>query len=147
VVNRAWRAGLASSLRAAMAALPRDARGALVMLADQVTIGPADLELLIAAWRREPRAIVTAVTEGIRGPPAVFPRRDFAELQRLQGDRGARSLLRNPAKRVIELELPAARVDVDWPEDVATARAKAPGRSRRSVRSSRARRPRLSGAT
>ena len=60
VVNRDWRRGLSSSLRAGLAALPATAPAALVMLADQAALGPADLELLIAAWRRQPRAIVAA---------------------------------------------------------------------------------------
>ncbi|HXV41415.1 MAG TPA: NTP transferase domain-containing protein, partial [Steroidobacteraceae bacterium] len=38
VVNRRWRSGLASSIRAGIAALPREAPAALLLLADQVRV-------------------------------------------------------------------------------------------------------------
>jgi molybdenum cofactor cytidylyltransferase len=119
VVNRRWRAGLSSSLRAGIAALPTDARAALIMLADQAAIGPADLALLIAAWRRAPRAIVAARAGAVRGPPAILPRPTFRALQRLRGDAGARRLLADPGRRVIEVEIPGAARDVDRPADLA----------------------------
>jgi CTP:molybdopterin cytidylyltransferase MocA len=118
VVNRRWRAGLSTSLRAGIGALPRAARAALVLLADQAAIGPAELELLIAAWRRAPRAIVVARAGEIRGPPAILPRASFGALRRLRGDAGARRLLADPGRRVIEVEIPGAARDVDRPSDL-----------------------------
>jgi molybdenum cofactor cytidylyltransferase len=122
VVNRSWRSGLASSLRAGVAALPRSARGALILLADQVAIGPADLELLIAAWRASPRSIVTANADGARGPPAIFPRVSFREFRSLHGDAGARNLLRSAQQIVIDMAMPRAAVDVDVAQDLTRAR-------------------------
>jgi molybdenum cofactor cytidylyltransferase len=121
VVNRRWRSGLASSLRAGVAALPKSAGGALILLADQVAIGPADLELLIAAWRASPRCIVTANADGVRGPPAILPRASFRELRSLRGDKGARELLRNARQAVIDISIPKAGRDVDVPQDLERA--------------------------
>jgi molybdenum cofactor cytidylyltransferase len=121
VVNRKWRNGLASSLRAGVAALPRSASGALILLADQVAIGPADLELLMAAWRTAPRAIVTAHFDGLRGPPAILPRASFRELRSLRGDKGARELLRNVHRPVIDMSMQRAARDVDVPQDLERA--------------------------
>jgi molybdenum cofactor cytidylyltransferase len=147
-VNRRWRQGLAGSLAVGVAALPATARGALILLADQAAIGPADLELLAAAWRLEPRGVVASRAGGRLGPPAILPRRLFRAIGRLQGDQGARELLRDPARRVIGIDLPRAAIDVDRPADLARVRrARVPGRARQSARSSRARRPRSSGAT
>jgi len=117
-VNRRWRSGLAGSIRAGIAALPRAAPAALLLLADQVAIGPAELELLIAAWRRAPRAIVASRSGAVTGPPALFPRRAFADLKRLRGDSGARRLLADPRQRVIVVELPGAACDVDRPAEL-----------------------------
>jgi CTP:molybdopterin cytidylyltransferase MocA len=148
VINHRWRQGLATSLAAGIAALPASARAALVLLADQAWVGPADLELLAAAWRRQPRAIVAASAAGVLGPPAILPRRLFREARRLHGDRGAGHLLRDPARGVIGFEMPQAAIDVDRPADAAgLSRARASARKPRSARSSRARRPRSSGAT
>jgi CTP:molybdopterin cytidylyltransferase MocA len=148
VINLHWRRGLATSLAAGLSALPANARAALLLLADQASIGPAELELLIAAWRRQPRAIVAASAAGVLGPPAILPRRLFREARRLQGDSGARELLRDPARGVIAFELPQAAGDIDRPADAAgLSRARASARTPRSARSSRGRRPRSSGAT
>jgi molybdenum cofactor cytidylyltransferase len=148
VVNSFWRRGLSSSLAAGVASLPVGARGALILLADQAAIGPPALELLQAAWRADPRAVVAARIGNTLGPPAILPRGLFREVKRLRGDRGARDLLRDPARRTIGIELPGASVDVDRPADIAGLRPRpAPGRLPRSARSSRARRPRRSGGT
>jgi molybdenum cofactor cytidylyltransferase len=133
VFNPRWREGMSRSLAAGVAALPADARGALVLLADQAGISPADLELLHQRWRRAPRCIVAAIAGGRLGPPAILPRPAFPELRRLRGDRGARELLRDPRRRVIGLELPGAALDVDFPSDLATLR-RVRGTSQRSMR-------------
>jgi CTP:molybdopterin cytidylyltransferase MocA len=118
VINRRWRSGLASSLRAGVSALPRQAPAALVLLADQAMVGPAELELLLAAWRRTPRRIVASRAGDFLGPPAVFPRRVFRDLRRLRGDAGARTLLSDPRRAVSGVELPRAAHDVDRPGDL-----------------------------
>ena len=86
VVNRAWRTGLSSSLRAGIAALPVSTPGVLVLLADQVSVGPADLELLMAAWQRDPRTIVAARAGAVVGPPVILPRSTFRAVRRMRGD-------------------------------------------------------------
>jgi CTP:molybdopterin cytidylyltransferase MocA len=118
VINRHWRRGLSSSLRAGLAALPATAPAVLVMLADQAALKPQDLERLIAAWCRQPRMIVAARAGDMLGPPAIFPRQAFRELRRLHGDAGAKALLRNPSRRVIEIGIDNAAYDVDRPEDL-----------------------------
>ncbi len=148
VVNRKWRQGLASSLVAGIDALPRSARAALVFLADQAALGPADLVLLAAVSRARPAAIVATRAGGVLGPPAVLPRGQFRAVRRLRGDQGARELLRNPALRVVAVEMPHAALDVDRPADLgALKRPRARARNPRSAGSSRARRPRSSGGT
>ncbi len=113
VRNPGWKSGMAGSLRAGIAALPATAPAALIFLADQAALGPADLALLAAASRREPRAIIAAHAGGVRCPPAVIPRRLFPAVRRLRGAAGARELLRDPQRRVIEFDMPRAALDVD----------------------------------
>lgn len=118
-VNRAWRTGLSSSLRAGIAAMPASVPGVLVMLADQVSVGPADLELLMAAWQRDPRTIVAARAGAVLGPPVILPRSAFRAVRRLRGDTGAKALLSDPARTVIEIGITSAGYDVDTPADLA----------------------------
>jgi CTP:molybdopterin cytidylyltransferase MocA len=119
VVNPRWREGISRSLAAGVAALPADAQGALVLLADQAALGPADLEVLCACWRKSPRRMVAVRTGSTLGPPAILPRSVFPALRRLRGDHGARELLRDPRRCAIGIELPGAALDIDRPSDLA----------------------------
>jgi molybdenum cofactor cytidylyltransferase len=118
VLNPRWPAGLSTSIVAGLDALPADARAALVLLADQPAVAPADLELLIAAWRAAPRTPVAARVGRGFGPPAILPRKLFAQLRLLRGDCGARELLQKPSSRTMGIELPTAAIDVDRPSDL-----------------------------
>jgi molybdenum cofactor cytidylyltransferase len=118
VVNRQWREGLASSIRAGVARLPATCAGALLVLADQAAVTSDDLKRLAGAWRRRPQCIVAAYYAGTTGAPAIFPRSTFTELAALRGDSGARALLRRSADRVVRVPMPAAELDLDTPEDL-----------------------------
>jgi molybdenum cofactor cytidylyltransferase len=113
VVNRAWRDGLAGSLRAGVEALPASAAAALVVLADQYAVEAHDLERLARTWSRRPRRAAAAVVGGAPAAPAILPRRYFGPIRRLRGDQGARRLLREAGAGVTGVEIPAAAQDLD----------------------------------
>ena len=119
VVNRRWRDGMAGSLRTGVTALPGSARAVLVMLADQYAVGPEDLERLARAWSRTPRTASAADIEGRLGAPAILPRGQLDAVRSLRGDQGARGLLRAAATPVTRVTMPAARPDLDAPDDLA----------------------------
>jgi len=118
VVNRQWREGLASSIRAGVARLPATCAGVLLVLADQAAVTTDDLKRLAGSWRRRPQCIAAALYAGTAGAPAIFPRSSFAELAALRGDSGARTLLRRSADRLVRVPMPAAELDLDTPEDL-----------------------------
>lgn len=118
VVNRHWREGLASSIRAGVARLPSSCAGVMLVLADQATVSSDDLKRLAGTWRRRPDCIAAALYAGTTGAPAIFPRGTFTELAALRGDSGAQPLLRRSAHRVIRVPMPAAELDLDTPEDL-----------------------------
>jgi molybdenum cofactor cytidylyltransferase len=118
VVNRQWREGLASSIRAGVARLPSTCAGVLLVLADQAAVTSEDLKRLAGTWRRRPQSIVAALYAGTTGAPAIFPRDTFAELAALRGDAGARPILRRCADREVRGPFPAAELDLDTPEDL-----------------------------
>lgn len=111
-------AGMAASLRAGLTALPADASGVLILLADMPEITPADMRALID--RADGQAILRgAGADGTPGHPVLFPRRDFAALAQVDGDQGAREVLGRERSRVRLVALPAAHAltDLDTPED------------------------------
>lgn len=118
IVNRQWEEGMGSSVRAAMARLPGAPAAVLLMLADQVVVSVEDLRKLIAAWRRNPEAIVASSYGGTLGAPAVFPRRCFAALGALRGDQGARVLIQRELDTLVRVPLPNGAIDIDHPEDL-----------------------------
>lgn len=118
-VNAHWTEGLASSIRTGIAALPRTCAGAMVVLADQAAISAEQYAQLAALWRQAPESIAAAHYGGGAGAPAIFPRRLFAALLALEGDVGARALLREHAHDLIALAMPSAALDLDTPADLA----------------------------
>jgi molybdenum cofactor cytidylyltransferase len=116
--NARWRAGIAASLRVGLDALPRTARAALVTLVDQPNVDAAVLRRLVAAWRARPATPAAARYSGRAGVPAILPRRLWHAARSLEGDVGARALLRT-APKVTLVEMPEAELDVDTEKDLA----------------------------
>jgi molybdenum cofactor cytidylyltransferase len=118
VINRDWREGMASSIRAGVARLPASCTAVLLMLVDQVAVSAEDLKRLVSAWRRQPDYIAAARYGTTTGVPAIFPRSTFSDLQSLRGDVGARVLLQRNPDRVMRVPMASAAIDIDTPEDL-----------------------------
>jgi molybdenum cofactor cytidylyltransferase len=123
VHNSDFATGVASSLRAGIAALAADAAAALILLADMPRVDAALLDRLIAAFGASQDALVVAPRHGGgRGNPVLLARELFADLARLKGDEGARRIVDavDPRRRV-EIADPAGHsaLDVDTPAALA----------------------------
>jgi molybdenum cofactor cytidylyltransferase len=127
VVAPDWAEGMAASLRAGLAEVAARADAVVVLLADMPEVGAGEIDRLIAAYDPEAgREIARAVSDGgTPGHPVLFGRRFFEALAGLQGDQGAREVLREAAEFVALVPTPgrAALVDLDTPEDWAAWRA------------------------
>jgi CTP:molybdopterin cytidylyltransferase MocA len=104
-------------LRLGIDALPAGADAALVLLSDQPDVDARALRRLIAAWQSRPAAAAAARYAGRVGVPAILPRRSWGEVRALEGDVGARALLRGKPG-VTLVEMPEAAFDVDTPLDL-----------------------------
>jgi molybdenum cofactor cytidylyltransferase len=122
IINKRWSDGMASSLKAGVLALPPSARAALVLLADQYAVGASDLRSLASAWARRPLQPAAALVDNRLGAPAVLPRRLFSRIRMLQGDHGARHLLREAGMNVTAVTLAGAGLDLDRRRDLAMLR-------------------------
>jgi molybdenum cofactor cytidylyltransferase len=128
VRNPEFAAGLSTSLKRGIAALPADLDGVIVCLGDMPLISGRHLDRLIAAFNPlEGRAIVVPTRRGKRGNPVLWSKRFFAEMDELAGDVGARHLIGEHAELVAEVEMDddAVLVDIDTPEALDALRRKA----------------------
>ncbi len=116
VLNSEAPEGMASSIRAGIAALPPEADAALLLTVDQPAVDRALLEALLALAQESPRRPVACAYADTLGVPAVLPRRLFPELRALRGDRGAKALLLR--EEAAALPFPAGSDDLDAPEDL-----------------------------
>src|SRR5688572_1457232 len=94
VRNARWSAGLATSLNVGLAAVPPRIAAILVLLVDQPGVDARALRNLLGAWRRHPGEAAAAFYAGRPGVPAVLPRSYWRAIRALDGDAGARALLR-----------------------------------------------------
>jgi CTP:molybdopterin cytidylyltransferase MocA len=116
VRNADWREGIGASIRCGVAAVGDSEAACLLMLCDQPDVGAAQLAALVDAWRKRPEHIAAASYAGVRGVPAVFPRRCREVLAGLHGEHGARRLIEAEAD-VTVVDMPEAGFDVDTPAD------------------------------
>jgi molybdenum cofactor cytidylyltransferase len=127
VFNADFLSGMASSLRAGVAALPGDVDGAIVMLGDMPGVKSAVLDRLIEKYSAAPSALaVVPVQAGRRGNPVLLARTLFAEVAQITGDEGARRLLASArAGQILEASTDeiGVNLDVDTPEALAAAEA------------------------
>lgn len=120
--NPDYAVGLSTSLRAGLRALPEDADGVLVCLADMPRVTSAHLDRLIAAFDpAEGRSIVVPTVRGKRGNPVLWARAFFEPILQLEGDVGARHLIGEHQEQVVEvaMEDDAALTDVDTEDALA----------------------------
>ncbi|WP_433545053.1 nucleotidyltransferase family protein [Streptomyces sp. CA-294286] len=120
VDNPHWADGMGASLRAGLAALPRDGRfaAALVSLVDQPGIGAAAVARVLAAGGT---GLAAAAYGGERGHPVLFGADRWPEVARSAvGDRGARVYLTEHADALTLVECGdvAQAYDIDLPEDL-----------------------------
>lgn len=121
VINEAWREGVASSIRAAIDAIQRRDRPVetiLLMLCDQPGVTGDVLRRLLEAYRATRASVVASRYPEGPGVPALFHADLFPALKTLDGDVGARQLIRHLDRDVVTIPF-ALPDDIDTPEDMA----------------------------
>jgi molybdenum cofactor cytidylyltransferase len=120
IASPEWHEGMAASIRAGMAGLSQDCDAVIIALADMPEVSAAHLDRLMAAYDpAEAREICRAVAaDGTPGLPVLFGRRFFETLAGLQGDRGARDVVKDAAEFLVDVptEGQGAVIDLDTPE-------------------------------
>jgi len=115
--NPEWEEGMGSSVRAAASWATEAGLEALILvLVDQLSLSSGHLDELLAA-SDQGRRIAASAYQGVLGVPAIFPRRFFPALQALEGDSGARQLLRSHLP-ITAVSWPAGIHDLDRMADL-----------------------------
>jgi molybdenum cofactor cytidylyltransferase len=125
VRNPDFAEGLASSVKAGIAAVPDDADGAVICLGDMPMISAQLIDHLIEAFAPDRgNLIAVPVSDGRRGNPVLWSRRFFNELMSLDGDIGARHLIARHGEAVAEVAVEGfgAFLDIDTPQALEAAR-------------------------
>jgi molybdenum cofactor cytidylyltransferase len=125
VRNPEFAGGLASSVKAGIAAVPDNADGAVICLGDMPLISADLIDRLVEAFAPDRgNLIVVPVADGRRCNPVLWSRRFFNELMTLDGDIGARHLIAKHAEAVAEVpvEGQSAFLDIDTPQALEAAR-------------------------
>jgi len=125
VDNPDYAAGMSTSLRAGLAALPEGIDGAVICLGDMPRVSPALIDRLIENFDADAgRAICLPCHRGRRGNPVLWAARFFPEMERLSGDRGARQLIvvHDASVHEVACDVDGVLIDVDTPEMLARLR-------------------------
>lgn len=123
VLNEHWQQGLASSLKAGLNSVEPDCRAVMITLCDQALVTKNHLRLLLEQWLASPSEIMASAYAGTVGTPAVIPAEFYPQVLALEGDAGAKSILKNNAGRVRTLPVPEAEFDLDFPADLEKLRS------------------------
>jgi molybdenum cofactor cytidylyltransferase len=118
VVNPDYLQGQATSLRAGLSAMDHDAEAAIVLLGDQPAVTSASLRAVVSAYEGSGRPVVQASYGGKPGHPVLFDRATWADLLAVEGDTGAREVLKRHPEWVERVELGGeVPADLDtWPD-------------------------------
>jgi molybdenum cofactor cytidylyltransferase len=119
--NPNYAEGLSTSLRVGLAALPAETDAALIALGDMPFIAASDIRRLVVAFSpADGRSVCVPTFAGKRGNPVLWGKEHFAAMRALEGDEGARSLLKRFAGDVVEVNVANEAVlkDFDTPEEI-----------------------------
>jgi molybdenum cofactor cytidylyltransferase len=119
VVNPAFGAGMAGSLKLGIARVPADCAAAVVLLADMPFVTAAMVAALVARFRGGTEPLVLSLYGEVQAPPTLYARTLFPALAEA-GDGGGRRVVLDHRSEAAELRWPAAAlVDIDHPADAA----------------------------
>jgi molybdenum cofactor cytidylyltransferase len=111
VFNEQWESGMGSSIAAGFGALWKNLDGAIAMLVDQPLLTPEHLHNLSQGVTE----IVASRYNGVDGVPCYFGRSVFPALMALEGNQGAKEIIRNSPHEAIEWD--GGSLDIDTAED------------------------------
>jgi molybdenum cofactor cytidylyltransferase len=90
----------------------------VITLCDQPFVDAQMINQLGQTFVETRKEVVAAKYGGVVGVPALFSTAMFDALFKLEGDKGARDLIRDPDASIATIEIKEAAIDIDTPEDM-----------------------------
>lgn len=120
IINRQYRQGMSSSVRAALASTGNKFESVMFLLGDQPMVDSLLIDLMLKRFYKSGKNICVPVFKKERGNPTIFSRKYFNPLQRVKGDLGGRDIiLANPDDILkIDTDSPACVYNINTMDDL-----------------------------
>lgn len=103
-INSNYKEGMLSSVICGIRNLPEDTKAVLIFQGDQPFIKPQVIDLVVESYLSSGKGIVIPVYSGKRGHPVLIDNKYMKEIEKLDPDKGLRSLAIINANDVLEVE-------------------------------------------
>ncbi|MEP6924238.1 MAG: nucleotidyltransferase family protein [Pyrinomonadaceae bacterium] len=115
-----WAIGMSASIRTGLKkiiTIESDLSAVILLLCDQPLVTTETITKLISKYRKTKKSIVASEYNNTIGVPALFASEMFDRLFNLQGDSGARFVIKGNAASVVKILAPEAAFDIDTSAD------------------------------
>ena len=121
VINPKWQSGMGSSLRSGMEVLMRESQlpqKVVLLLSDQPMLS-SEIFLSLVKKSAETDSLIVASSYTDRlGVPAVFRKQLYPDLQKVEGDKGAREVIQRYRDQTASIDFPKGAIDIDTVQDL-----------------------------
>jgi len=121
VLNPEWQSGMGSSLRSGMEVLMKESQlpqKVVLLLSDQPILSSEILFSLVKKSVETGSLIVASSYTGRLGVPAVFRKELYPDLQKVEGDKGAREVIQVYRDQAASIDFPEGVIDIDTAQDL-----------------------------
>ncbi|MGD9302301.1 MAG: nucleotidyltransferase family protein [Desulfobacterales bacterium] len=120
VINHRYREGQSTSLKTGLSCVRQVFSSVMYLLADQPMIQSSTIDLLLDQFHNSDKDICVPVFKRQRGNPTIFKRPVYEKIMMIEGDMGARQIIRENAEGVLYVGIqdPLCFVDIDSQEDL-----------------------------
>ena len=120
VENPDFLQGMSTSLRAGiqlLESLETKPKAILVLLVDQPRVNASLLQQILSTYLEQKPLLVASFYNQMHGVPALFDQSLFNELKSIEGDKGARQVIRQYEGELVSIPFPGGKEDIDTEED------------------------------
>jgi molybdenum cofactor cytidylyltransferase len=120
IINHRHLEGQSRSLQAGLLKIRQAFPAAMFLLGDQPLLNSNTIDHMLDRFRYSGKDICVPVYKGKRGTPTIFNRVLYDQLMAIEGDIGARDIIRANPERVLDIEMddPLCFFDIDSPKDL-----------------------------
>ena len=118
VINEDWERGFSSSMKAALNIIPQDTKGVVFFVADQPYLKSTLIQAILDKVDTNRMQIISSLYKIGQGPPVYFSHHFFNDILSLEGDVGAKTIVKANLDCVDFVEFIDGDIDIDTPKDL-----------------------------